>query len=98
MMSLEADRGRTLRATLCEIERGVFFATYPDGGPEADRLATYQTGKSAADAKQRIERSAEALGFGAVVWREGIVTPLFADPANAGGSRRAKSFAIRSGA
>ncbi|HEY1411793.1 MAG TPA: hypothetical protein VGF36_06610, partial [Rhodopila sp.] len=77
MMSLEVARGRTLRATLCEIEHGVFFATYPDAAPDSDYLATYQTGRSAADAKRQIERSAKALGYDTVVWGEGIVTPLY---------------------
>jgi hypothetical protein len=96
MMSLKAARGRTLRATLCEIERGVFFATYPDGAPDSDRLPTYQTGRSAADAKRQIERSAEALGYDTVMWGEGIVTPLYAPVhVSPAGRKPAASYPVR---
>jgi hypothetical protein len=44
-------------------------------------LATYQTGRSASDAKRQIERGAKALGYDTVIWGEGIVTPLYASPA-----------------
>jgi len=72
--------GRTLRATLCEIERGVFYATYADCGAHADTdgLTRYQVGASAADAKQRIERGAHAFGYETIIWTETIVAPLFA--------------------
>jgi hypothetical protein len=71
---------RTLRATLCEIERGVFYATYPDreSAALAAELTNYQIGASAADAKRRIELSAQALGYETVSWTETIVAPLFA--------------------
>ena len=70
----------TLRATLCEIERGVFYASYPDCpfASDTDELTSYQTGLSAADAKLRIELTARALGYDAVVWTESIIAPLFA--------------------
>jgi hypothetical protein len=69
---------RTLYATLCEIERGVFYASYPGSDPDAEKLATYQTGSSAADAKRRIELNARALGYDAVIWKQTIAAPLFA--------------------
>jgi hypothetical protein len=70
----------TLSATLCEIERGVFYASYPDCPFASDtaELTSYQTGLSAADAKRRIELTARALGYKAVVWTESIIAPLFA--------------------
>ena len=70
----------TLRATLCEIERGVFYASYPDcqSASDTDELTSYQTGPSAADAKRRIEQVARALGYETVVWTETIIAPLFA--------------------
>lgn len=70
--------GRTLRASLCEIERGVFYATYPESDANTDELVIYQVGTSAADAKKRIEASAYALGYETVIWDQAIVAPLFA--------------------
>ena len=72
--------GRTLRATLCEIERGVFYATYAGCEALADTegLTRYQVGASAADAKRSIERGAHAFGYETVIWTETIVAPLFA--------------------
>jgi len=71
-------QGRTLRATLCEIERGVFYATYPDSASDTDELVIYQTGTSAAVAKLRIELNARALGYETVIWKQTIIAPLFA--------------------
>ena len=73
-------QGRTLRATLCEIERGVFYATYPDSAADTDDLVTYQIGTSAAEAKRGIEENARALGYEIVIWTQTIVAPLFASP------------------
>jgi len=75
--------GRTLHVALCEVERGVFYATYPDceSAADADEMATYQLGASAADAKRRIEQSANALGYDTVVWTETVMVPLFASHA-----------------
>jgi hypothetical protein len=70
--------GRTLRASLCEIERGVFYATYPESDCDTDELVVYHVGTSAADAKKRIEASARALGYETVIWDQAIVVPLFA--------------------
>jgi hypothetical protein len=76
---------RILLATLCEVERGVFYATYPgcDSALEADELTDYQIGTSVADAKQRIEQRALALGYDAVIWSKTITAPLFASHAKA---------------
>ncbi|HEY0183761.1 MAG TPA: hypothetical protein VGC09_13220 [Rhodopila sp.] len=72
--------GRTLSATLCEVERGVFYATYPgcDSTSDADELTAYETGTCAADAKQRLERRAHALGYDTIIWTETVEVPLFA--------------------
>jgi hypothetical protein len=70
--------GRTLRASLCEIERGVFYATYPES-VDSHQLIAYQVGTSAAEAKKTIEASARALGYDTVIWdRTSIAAPLFA--------------------
>lgn len=60
-----------LHVALCEIERGLFCATYPDREPGFDRMPRYQLGDSVADAKGRIERYAERCGFRAVIWNDG---------------------------
>ncbi|HEX4366078.1 MAG TPA: hypothetical protein VH023_04575 [Rhodopila sp.] len=80
---------RTLYATLCEIECGVFYASYPKSDPDTDRLATYQTGTSAADAKRRIEFVAHALGYDVVIWTQTIAVPLFASHGKAAGRQPA---------
>jgi hypothetical protein len=69
---------RTLYAALCEIECGVYYVSYLGSDPGTERLATYQTGTSAADAKRRIELNARALGYDDVIWKQTIVAPLFA--------------------
>jgi len=75
--------GRTLRATLCEIERGVFYVTYPGSASDTDELVIYQTATSAADAKLRIELNARALGYDTVIWKQTIIAPMFASPVKA---------------
>jgi hypothetical protein len=77
-MGVANRHGRTLRASLCEIERGVFYATYPEADCDTDELVVYQVGTSAADAKKRIEASAHALGYETVIWDQALVVPLFA--------------------
>jgi hypothetical protein len=79
-MATEAagNRGRVLRVTLCEIERGVFFASYPDAGPFIDLEEIYQVGASAADAKRQIEKAVRTCGYDTVVWKDDLAVPLFA--------------------
>jgi hypothetical protein len=78
-MATATKPGSTLFANLCEVERGVFYATYTQGDslPNTNSLPNYQLGKSASDAKQRFESNAYALGYDAVSWRETIVAPAF---------------------
>jgi hypothetical protein len=82
-MGAATRRRQRLQATLCEIERGVFHATYPDALSVSDvgELPAYQTGASAADAKRAIELHAHALGYDAIVWTETFIAPLFASGA-----------------
>lgn len=63
----------TLRATLCEIERGLFHARYltPPSGTNARDLPVYQVAMSATDAKLWIEESARALGYKTIIWEAG---------------------------
>jgi hypothetical protein len=93
-MSMEAARrhGRILlRATLCEIERGVFYATYfqDKAAPDTEDLPRYQVGKCADDAKQQIEANARALGYEGVSWKEAIIVPVFAARAEPAPGKRA---------
>jgi len=80
---------RTLYAALCEIECGVFYVSYPESDPDTGKLATYQTGTSAADAKRRIEFIARAVGYDAVIWTQTITPPLFASHGKAAGRQPA---------
>jgi hypothetical protein len=93
------EHGRALRVALCEVERGVFYATYPDceSAADLDALATYQIGTSAADAKQRIERSAHSLGYDTVIWTKTIIVPLFASHAKTALHEPPAAYAARHG-
>jgi hypothetical protein len=59
-----------LRATLCEIERGLFHVSYRTDSADADvsDLPRYQVASSASVARQRIEEQAHSCGFIEVVW------------------------------
>jgi hypothetical protein len=72
-----------LRATLCEIERGLFQATYHirRSASNVEELPTCQVGNCELDAKRRIEQSALALGYETVIWEERhVVLPVFLRP------------------
>jgi hypothetical protein len=79
-MGVATKYGRKLRANLCEIEHGVFYATYPGSNPGMQELPTYLIGAFAADVREGIELAASALGYGTVIWTQTIVAPLFAPP------------------
>jgi hypothetical protein len=66
-----------LRATLCEIERGLFYATYPNHTRESDTLGlpTYGLGTCASQVKQRMEKSIHTFGYETVLWEDALVTP-----------------------
>jgi hypothetical protein len=80
-MGVATKYGRTLRANLCEIEHGVFYATYPASSPGTEELPNYMIGTSAAEARQTVDSSARALGYATVIWTQTIVAPPFASPA-----------------
>lgn len=69
--------GGTLRATLCEVERGLFHVNYRSEAVDWDvhELPLYQVGTSAADAQQRIEQRAQECGFDIVTWDHVLVDP-----------------------
>jgi hypothetical protein len=62
--------GRVLSATLCEVERGLFYVTYAMDSAALGRhlLPRYQVGTCAQDAQHRIEKSARECGYESVVW------------------------------
>ncbi len=85
-MAVNLNAERTIRASLCEIEHGLFYATYPGHLRESDRLElpTYGLGICALDVRQRMEKSLQASGYDIVLWEEGIVLPRSHLPAVAG--------------
>jgi hypothetical protein len=68
---------RTLRAILCEIEHGLFYATYPGRAenPDIDELPTYGLGACAAHVKQQMEKSIRQFGYETVIWADALVLP-----------------------
>jgi hypothetical protein len=97
-MGVAAMYGRTLRANLCEIEHGVFYATYPESNPGTEELPSYLIGASAADVKAGIESSASALGYGTIIWTQTIVAPRFAPPSKTVILEPATTYAAQIGA
>jgi hypothetical protein len=80
---------RTIRATLCEIERGLFHARYRSTDPLTRRgesvlnhhyLPIYQVAPCAADAMKEIEATARAGGYDAVVWEDALPAPAISPP------------------
>jgi hypothetical protein len=67
--------GRMLRATLCEIERGLFCVTYSRDSIERGKhlLPPYQVGTDASDAMRRIEQRARECGYQAITWETTII-------------------------
>ncbi len=66
---------RRLRATLCEVEHGLFSVSYASESGDAKTLPIYQVGADVTQAQQRVEERALASGFDTVVWDE---TPMHA--------------------
>jgi hypothetical protein len=99
-MATAIRHGRTLRASLCEVERGVFYATYTDceSTLEADELSAYQVGTCAAEAKQIFERGAQNLGYDTIIWTETIVVPLFASLTRAAAQEPPAIYVAQQGA
>ncbi len=71
-MAIQVTDERLLRATLCEVERGLFCIAYSWDAAGGDRrlLPRYQVGTNAADAMRRVEREARGHGYAAIVWEE----------------------------
>lgn len=76
-MTDNGKRGRTLRATLCEVERGLFYVTYPGHASESEllELPTYGLGTSAFHVKQQMEKSIRTFGYEMVIWEAAPVLP-----------------------
>jgi len=71
----------TLHASLYEIECGLFCVTYRSGASSSrlHALPIYQLGNSEADARQRLEQAAKALGYETIIWeRVDAALPDFA--------------------
>jgi hypothetical protein len=90
---------KSLQATLCEIERGLFYVTYPDleFAADAAELSAYQVGANAAEVKWQVERSAHLLGYETVVWHDANNPPIFpADPFHSSTESPARAYNTRS--
>lgn len=76
-MAAASRHGATVRATLCEIERGLFYTTFMDCRPGSDlnELPQYQVVATAAEARRKVERDCLALGYGTVTWTDALVVP-----------------------
>ena len=94
-MEFERLPRRVLRATLCQVECGLFHINYrtDTGAPDAQELPRYQLGASALDAKRKIERVARRSGFAVVLWDDATVVaaPL------GGGEMAAAATAVAAG-
>jgi hypothetical protein len=64
-----------LQASLCEIERGLYCATYSIRPVNAVGLPMFQLAKSAAEAKDRIEKTVRDQGYKMVIWTDALVPP-----------------------
>jgi len=76
-VGIQLQDGRVLSATLCEVERGLFYVTYAmdSVGLGKHLLPRYQVGSCASDAQQRIEKRARECGYAAVVWEAAPADP-----------------------
>jgi hypothetical protein len=64
-----------LQASLCEIERGLFCATYSIRPANAVGLPIFQLATCAAEAKNGIEKIVRSQGYETVVWTSTQVAP-----------------------
>nr|WP_294503356.1 hypothetical protein [uncultured Rhodopila sp.] len=76
-MAAATRHGATVRATLCEIERGLFYTTFIACGPGSDLndLPQYQVVATAAEARRIVEEGCLALGYATVIWADALVVP-----------------------
>ena len=70
-------RAKTLHASLCEIERGLFQVNYRADFALQEKLylPPYQAGTSASDARQQIEQKARERGYEAIIWDPEVPSP-----------------------
>jgi hypothetical protein len=68
---------RSLRATLCEIELGLFSVSYRCDAPARllHDLPIYQVAACLSDAERKIELRARACGFDTVIWEHSLMAP-----------------------
>jgi hypothetical protein len=79
-MGSQISQTRTLRAVLCEIERGLFQVAYrTEEGARLARhpLPAYQVGSCASAAKQEIELSARKCGYDTIIWEPAVPSFVF---------------------
>jgi hypothetical protein len=69
--------GRVLSATLCEVERGLFYVVYAIDSAAfgTHLLPRYQVGACASDAQERIEKRARECGYETVIWEAAPADP-----------------------
>jgi hypothetical protein len=76
-MGILGTKDRTLHATLCEIERGLFHISYR--GDTLDRklhpLPPYQVGTCASDAQRKVEQLVRQRGYELVIWEPALAIP-----------------------
>ncbi len=76
-MGAASRQGPPVRATLCEIEHGLFYTTFVNCGRGSDlrEIPQYQVVATADEARRRIEARCLALGYGEVIWTDAMVVP-----------------------
>jgi hypothetical protein len=76
-VGIQLKDGRVLSATLCEVERGLFYVTYAMDSAALGKhlLPRYQVGTCTSDAQQRIEKRARECGYEAVIWESAPADP-----------------------
>lgn len=92
-METFTSHGRTLHATLCEVERGLFQISYraEKGDRDVRYLPPYEVGACPADARHRIEQDASLYGYVAIIWDSAFPEPEPApDPLKLPASNRPK--------
>jgi hypothetical protein len=68
---------KTLHASFCEVERGLFQINYRADFMQQEKfyLPPYLAGRCASDAREQIEQKARAQGYEAIVWDPEVPAP-----------------------
>ena len=76
-MGAASRQGPAVRATLCEIEHGLFYTTFIACGLGSNlvEIPQYQVVATAAEARRRVEERCLALGYTEVIWADALVVP-----------------------